>query len=474
MLVLTVVQRAFGFLRNVLFCRLMSPADLGIWNLAETTLVLTAPLLVVGVPGCLNRYVEHYRVRGQLNAFIKRIFLVSGSLVVVGTTLMLAFQSQLVLLAFGDSNYRRTFTIIVGVVVIVVAYNLLDEMLVAMRRVRLVSFVRFGNSLAFNLLAIGMLVGTNLRADGVLVAYGLAYLVTLLCAAVYLKPVWGEIATSNKSLSHAKLWPRILPFAGFLWMTDFLENSFEAVDRYMIIHFSGLSDAHALELVGQYHCSRIIGVLLVSVANMFANILVPYLSEDWERDRSLVSRKMNFTIKLVALAIVSVSVAIVSASPVIFNSLLDNRYSDGFQVLPCTMLYCVWFGITMLCHSYLFCAEKSWLPTIGIAAGLVTNLVLNTLWLPAYGLSGAVWATTLANLISLTLCLTFCWKHGMRVTSGLVTVVFLFPLILLLPPLPSAIAAFGFLAAASFPGLVFSSDELSQVVETIRSKMGTE
>jgi O-antigen/teichoic acid export membrane protein len=72
LLALSILQRAVGLLRNVLVCRVLSPEELGRWNLAFAFLMLAGPLAVLGLPGTFGRYVEHFRSRGRLRLFLRR------------------------------------------------------------------------------------------------------------------------------------------------------------------------------------------------------------------------------------------------------------------------------------------------------------------------------------------------------------------------------------------------------------------
>ena len=64
-LVLTVVGGVVGFLRGILFCRLMTDQQLGQWSMVWSFLMLLAPLALLGLPGCFGRFVEYYRHRGN-------------------------------------------------------------------------------------------------------------------------------------------------------------------------------------------------------------------------------------------------------------------------------------------------------------------------------------------------------------------------------------------------------------------------
>ncbi|MFM7741664.1 MAG: hypothetical protein ACKO9H_19910, partial [Planctomycetota bacterium] len=72
-LLLTVLQRFMGFVRGIFFCRLMTPEELGQFSLVAGGLLLLAPLAVLGLPGTLGRFVEHYSHRGQLQSYLSRV-----------------------------------------------------------------------------------------------------------------------------------------------------------------------------------------------------------------------------------------------------------------------------------------------------------------------------------------------------------------------------------------------------------------
>ena len=72
LLVANVIQRSIGFGRGILFCRWLTPDELGTWEMAYSFLLLAAPVIVLGLPGSFGRYLERYRQRGQLRTFLRR------------------------------------------------------------------------------------------------------------------------------------------------------------------------------------------------------------------------------------------------------------------------------------------------------------------------------------------------------------------------------------------------------------------
>ena len=112
-----------------------------------------------------------------------------------------------------------------------------------------------------------------------------------------------------------KFWSRLLSFAAWVWVGNLLFNLFDVADRYMIVHTSNAPDP--LAVVGSYHSSRIVPLLLVSIATLLGSMLLPHLSHDWEAGRRhQVSARMNLMLKLLGLLLFVGSIAILLAGPI--------------------------------------------------------------------------------------------------------------------------------------------------------------
>ena len=110
------------------------------------------------------------------------------------------------------------------------------------------------------------------------------------------------------------------------------------------------------------------------------------------------------------------------AAPILFDWALAGKFQGGRAILPYTLTYCIWFGMTLVSQNYLLCAEKARLGSLALMIGLGVNIVLNRIWLPEFGLVGAVWATMVANLVALVLLSTFNRLLGFRLHRATVLV----------------------------------------------------
>ena len=465
LLALTALQRIVGFGRAVLFCRWLDPGQLGQWDMAFSFMLLASPLAVLAIPGAFGRYVEQYRQRGQLRTFLRRTVFVCGGLAVVavvGIHLGRRFFSQL---AFGTPDQAQLVTLLAVSLAAVVGYHFMTELFTALRNVRMVSALHMVNSLSFAGLGICLLLGWQRAASTVVVAYGGACLITVGIGAWWLRRTWRSLPQAVQPLTHHALWSKMLPFAGWILVTAVLANLFQIVDRYMIIHYSGTSAAEALVQVGNYHSSRVVPLLLVSVAVMLGALITPHLSQDWEagrRDR--VAARLGLFLKLFGFTLMGAAVVVLFAAPLLFGVAFQGKFAGGLAVLPWTLTYCIWFGLAMIAENYLLCAEKARLASLALLIGLAVNVGLNLLLLPRMGLLGAVLATTVANLIALVLICAFNHLMGFRMDLG-TRVVFALPLVICLGPWVSLLALLAVALEAFRSDRLLSGEEKRQLAE---------
>lgn len=428
LLVLSVVQRFIGFVRQVLVCRWLEPAQLGEWDIALKFLMLAAPVSVLGLPGSFGRYMEHYRRRGQLKTLLRRTALACVALSAISTLGITGFRGAVSQLIYGTADHTGMVVLLALSLLAVIAYNYLTEMLTALRMVRVASIVQLINTVLFAALSIALVFGWQCTAAAVVMSYALSALLMAVPVLFWFRGTWRQIPEPVEPLSQRGLWGKLVPFALSVWAVNLLYNLVGVVDRYMIIHYAPTGEP--LALVGDYHSSQVVPMLMVSVSGIVGGILLPYLSHDWEAgDRGAVSAKLNLAIKVLGIAMFAGSAVVLLASPLLFGVAFHGKYDGGLAILPWTLTYCIWMALVPLAQMYLWCAERARLPTFALIAGLITNIVLCRLLLPGFGLHGVVWGTCAANLVTLVIMFQFNRAFGMRIDGGTWLVVLL-PLLL--------------------------------------------
>lgn len=472
LLALTIVQRLVGFVRGIVFCRSLDVDQLGEWDLAFSFLMLAAPLAVFGLPGSFGRYVEAYRASGQLRTFLRRTTL--GSLVpalafCVGAAI---FRTSIAELIFGDSADAPLVLAMSATLAALIAFNFITCFFTALRSSRIVSYLQFSNTILFA--GVSLLLMTCWRSDAVaaVVGFGIACAASSLVSIVWMVRLWRELPLAEAFLPQRTLWARLMPFAFWVWMTNWIANSSELADRYMIVHFSGLDSKAALDLVGQYHSARIIPVLILGLADLLSTLITPHLIHDWEAGRrEVVAGRLKLILKLFTVSFLLGSIVLVGASPLFFQTALDDKFGFGEAVFPWALTCALWTGLAMISNNWLWCAEKSRLTSVGLALGLLTNVGLNFWLLPSYGLEGAVMASATAKFVSIATLWLLCAALGLKFDRGMIFTIAL-PGLLLLGPWV-ALVGVAVLASGLVPQLaLFNADERSELAAAVEKIAG--
>jgi O-antigen/teichoic acid export membrane protein len=321
----------------------------------------------------------------------------------------------------------------IGVALVFVGVsNFLSTLMESLRQVRVVTLMRFITGVSFAIVGVLLLAVFNAGASSATIGFTIACLLGSLPAFWVLWHCRASFESGDEPLTHNAMWKRIAPFAIWLWVSNMLTNMFEVSDRYMLIHWSSTSAEAAQAWVGQYHSGRVVPLLLVGVAAMLAGVLLPYMSEAWEKGRKdLAIQQLNWSIKLTAILFTVGSVVLMLLAPILFDWILQGRYNDGLAILPMTLVYCIWFGLHTIGQDYLWVAEKGRWATFATGSGLVVNLGLNVALIPIIGLHGAVIATAAGNL--LIVLMLFCLNHrlGCKTDAG-IWLCALIPMLLLL------------------------------------------
>lgn len=471
LLIANLVQRSVGFGRGILFCRWLSPESLGNWEMAYGFLLLAAPLAVLGLPGSFGRYLERYRAQGQLRSFLIRTGGWTGAFVAVSVATIVIERNWFAWLIFGDENESELILWIAACLAMVIVHHFLEAVFAGLRLFRVVSAMQFCHSMGFAVLAIGLLYLWRDDAGSIVIGYGAACLISIVGVLLWSLSRIERSGVIAPPIPHGEFWPPLMRFAIWVWVANLLSNLFAVVDRYMIIHASGMSSEVALAQVGNYHSSNILPMLLISVANLMVGAATPHLSYDWEQNRrEEVSARLNLLLKLTSLGMLAAGIGILALCPVLFRVAFENKYADGLAVLPWTLASSVWFSLLMVAQTYVWCAEQTHRAAWPMVWGLLANVVLNLLWLPKWGLCGAVVATACATCLALALQLRVNRRCGMQICQG-TWVACVVPLMLVFGVVPAAIGLMILLAICFNTNAVLTAGERDSLTVLVRNRL---
>lgn len=459
---LAVVQRLVGLLRVVLFCRWLTAEQLGVWDLSFGFLMLAAPAAVLGLPGSFGRYTEHYRRRGQLKRFVRHTAWATGILTLTAMAGIVLLRQPIANIAFGSEAHAGLLWLLAPVLAVVVATNYVTSLLNSLRLVRVVSAVHFVQSVTFALLASVGLVWVSTTPECVVICFAASIAIGVAGSMAWLRRELVRL-TEPAAVPKAPLWSKLVPFALWIWLTNWLVNLFDLADRFLIVHVGPWDRFEALAIVGQYHSARAVPLLFVGVAELVVGLITPHLAYDWERGRrDLVSVRLNLILKLLGLGLVFASTVVLLLGDLLFDVALGGKYNAGRDMLPYALTFCAWFGLANVSLNYLWCAEKARLGSLAMLAGLAGNVILGCALVPWLGLSGVIIARLSANGAALAVALWLSCRQGFECQKTTLLVMAL-PILVPLGPWPALAAVCAILASFPFHHSLFTPEEKRRI-----------
>lgn len=477
MLAVNVLQRSVGFLRGIGLATILSDVQLGNWALANSFLIITVPILVLGLPGSFGKFVEYFRKRDELGFYFSKALKVSVFGSVIGCLAILSFPDQFSWLVFGDSMSSQVVAWSVVCLLSTIAFSFMTELATGLRQVQVVSYMQFLQSFSFTIFGVALVFAT--RSWWVLLpSFAIANCIAMIPGWWKLRREHATEFAVEKSRKATGIWKRIVPFAASLWAMNLLSNLFEVGDRYMLLHFVGSeslmapgSEHAGQAMVGQYHCARILPNLLVSVGVMLGGVLLPYLSADWEAGRQdRVVGRVRQVLQGISIGFLGLSVGAILTAPLLFHFVIGDRYQLAEQVLPLALAQAMWVAMFLVAEPYLLCAEKGKQLIALLILSLSINLGLNALLIPQYGLFGALVATSTANILALALLLWQMTKNGCDVGWGTV-VLCATPITLLGGPVVATAALLAIVFVAGRTDWLVGSADREQIDQVVTSKL---
>jgi O-antigen/teichoic acid export membrane protein len=178
----------------------------------------------------------------------------------------------------------------------------------------------------------------------------------------------------------------------------FSQSLLASSDRYILKIFRNIAEVGIYDRV--YNISdRIINLFVSLFLNIFTPLIYRKLDKtEWSFFKEIIPFFLVFIFPLF--------VYFTLFSEIITNMLLGDNYSSGFSIIPCICAGTVFFSLSSFSEMRIR-FQKPILVLIGYIIANICNLVLNFIFIPYYGISGAAITTTLSYIV---LFLFFSWK----------------------------------------------------------------
>ena len=381
-----VIPSIIGFIAIVIYTRILSPEEYGLYILVITVISIVTAISFEWLNKSILRYFEESKKNKDLSKFISTTF---GALL---STIAISLILWYIGICLLKDHFSNTFSIMLklgGLIILTqgiytfilsvqqssrksreyTTYSVLNASGKLLIAIFFISLLRFGPK--------GILIGMIISSGSISI-YGILNL----CKKYKIKFVDFSKKLFKKFILYG------YPLIG-LSLASYVLSS---IDRYMIKYFLNTSE------VGVYSANY--GLAGGIIQPFLAILLIsayPIIMETFENKGEIeTSHVLNKTLSIYFIILIPIVFGITTLSKDISSVLLGESFQKGYRILPLIALGTFLFGLTQYFYKPFELKKKTRTLSLLVFGVAIVNIILNLFFIPMFGILGAAYATLIS------------------------------------------------------------------------------
>ncbi|MEK6825518.1 MAG: flippase [Nanoarchaeota archaeon] len=394
-----ILSKVFSYLYRILIARTFGPEEYGLFSLAVMILGWFVAFASLGLPEGVLRYTALFRGKKELEKIrfvyqFSRILLM-GTSILFGVVLFFLAEPLSLNMFHAPALvlYLRIFSFLVPLTVLSSFYL---ATLRAYEKIGWYSFIIniFQTGMRFILLLFLIVMG--LKTQSISFSYAVGAVSVLLISYLTVRHFLKEIKDKSKLTQDKKREVRyeIISYSWPILFLSTVANILYWTDTFFLGIFKGVAD------VGYYNAAIPLALLLGFVPDLFMQLFFPLITRKYsKKNHELISELSKQIGKWIFLLNVPLLLFMVVFPGAIINLFFGADYLVAENALRLLAIGAFFLSMIAVSNNLLSMIGKSRLILVNTLLGFFANVILDIMLIPAYGLTGAAFATMLANML---------------------------------------------------------------------------
>lgn len=384
-----IIPGFFGFLAIIIYTRLLSPEEYGLYILAITTISIAASICFEWLNKSILRYFEEYKQAGQLTEFISTV--VNSLMGITIAVLMLWYLGVNLLQNHLGPNLILLLNIGGLLILAEAGYTFILYIRQAAQESFKYATHSIINAVAKLVIAICFIYFFHIGPKGIIWGMIITAGGIFIWDILYLHRKWRlTLFYFSKGLLK-KLFIYGFPLIG----VSIASLVLVAVDRYMIGYFLAI-DKVGIYSAGYALSNEIIQFPMVILLLAAYPIIMETFEKKGEKETSLLLSKLLSFCFIFLLPIVF-GIAILSKN--ITSILLGSGFYESYLILPWIAIGVFCFGLTQYFYKPFELRKKTKDLFYLVVLAAISNIILNLFFIPKFGILGAAYSTLMSYVI---------------------------------------------------------------------------
>ncbi len=460
----TMLYQGVGLVRGLVLAWLLVD-QLGQYYLASLVLLIInvlAPLISLGLPAAVTRYLPAHESRHRLRKFLLHACLAIGSISSLASIVLLVVGNRFGHVVFGPDASQLVLPT-VACVWATVAYLGVVAILRGLRFFRALSLLEMVNRLAFLGLVVLAVLVIAPSAHVVIYSYFAALVLALVLFGGPLVRCIKYLPDQAMPVSPGSTLSRMLSFGIWAAMAGVVWQGMQICSLWYLSNVT--ADGAVLDA---FAGARMLGQLVTISFVAIAGVVMTQVNKLWEdKLEAIADRQLDLYTKLATLGMLTAGLCMVLAGSLLFK-MLPPHQAAGLKILPQMLVFCLLTGVLSFLAIHFTLIEKTRLMLWCWIPGLFVNIILMVRWcIGQYVLEGAANSAAVAVAVATVITLALTQAERKKVNLGILIVVAGTGL-LLCRPIPALVGLAALGGVAIFTRLIFSVDQKQFIVQQVR------
>lgn len=402
------IGNILGLIEQILYGRILGPENYGLFNLGLTLIMLLIPFTTFGLPSALLQFIPHNlainrneKVVGALK-FSFTIFLIAS----IFMSLTLFFLSNLIAITIfhngGLENVIKIFSIALPFVTIYLCSMNVTQAFKEAKYPAIFNNVLLKATEIVIFCIVAFLFGYKL--GGALLGYLMGAIIVFIA---YAYVIWEKILPSlHYEKIDTKIKKELFSIGLPLFFTGFTYLFMQYTDKILLGIYMTATD------VGIFTAAVSIASLTLFILPSFEYIFLPTVAEFYgKKEFDNISKLFKAVSKWVFLLILPVVIYLIFYSQDVILLIYGSNYQSGTLSLIILSLGIAMNGLTGMTGNVLVGIRKTNYNLFSEISGAVSNVLLNILLIPIFGIVGAAIGTSISITVKNIVSLLFVYKE---------------------------------------------------------------
>ena len=406
--------KALGFVRGIVFARLLGPEQYGKFILLFGIIAICEPIFVLGIPAVYMRFAPRYEMSNSLRPFFIRLFLIAVSGTVIGCGMIILFSDHIAAQILHNEEFA-TSLLIVGLSIIPFGmFHLIYTAFQGLRKYLQSVTVQIGQMILFlGGGAVLILMFKNYKAA--ILSFTIACTVVSLFVLFFIASRYLRKSESNVPGKAKKLYQTTLRFGFWVLLVDTGYELFRYVDKFFVNGMLSAAD------VGIYTVAFTLAGPLFFVGTIVGETLMPHISNSFDRGRKEEAiSTINAFVKVSFLILANVIAVLACFRVPLVTLLYGSPYAGSAELLPIFLIYFAVFSIHMIFMLYAYLLEKPFFGFVAVFCGVGVICAGNLILIPILGLVGAACCSAVGGVVMLSVNLLLVRRYGFKVDARII------------------------------------------------------